>query len=321
MNEDEQDQDGPSITFALEEDPYQNSQLSGFGRDKSPVKDVKYRASEQQLLKEGKLGSSEFTARLRQASFGTFKGQAACLVVVKVDFAAKNRGWFRFRSATVEMEVSEADDDGDDDEEYAGPLVCTFYPELIRGHIQTAAETYGIKFEVPVPTPVPSGGLSAHWDIHTPHEGQHLIHGSLGGNPHNRVKWQLHENEVSKSGLYEQPVFAFVVRCREERGFLLGMTIRATTYGGFGIVGKGGARIMFTKAGLGGGDKGEGRLNGLTGGSATVGGKTWSNDVPTDHGPVNLQEVDLENLTQMRAALLGPQGPGGGQFTLSGLQS
>ncbi|KAK3172461.1 hypothetical protein OEA41_005783 [Lepraria neglecta] len=326
----DQDQDFPSLVFNLEEDPHLNSQLSHFGREKSPAKDVKYRPSEQQLLKEGKLGSSEFTARLQQASFGTFKGETACLVVIKVDFAAKNKGWFRFRRATIEMEVEEpslssakndevdeeVSSDDSDEAEYTGPLIRTFYPDLIRGHIQTAAETYNISFELPIPSPAPSGGLSAGWTVTSPRESHHLVHGFLVGSPETRVKWNMNENEISKGGLYEQPVFAIVVRYREEKGFVLGLRMRATTYGGLGVVGKGGARIKFMKTCKGGGD-GEGRMGGLTGGSVTVGGKTWNGNADSKSGSISLQEVDLELLTRMRSTLLGEQGPGGGQFDSS----
>ena len=337
MDEDtppKQDQDFPSLVFALEEDSHLNSQLSRFGRERSPTKDVKYRPSEQQLLKEGKLASSEFAARLQQASFGTFKGEPACLVVIKVDFAAKNKGWFRFRRATIEMEVEEPSlstertdgsneegySDDSDEGEYTGPLIRTFYPDLIRGHIQTAAETYNISFELPVPSPAPSGGLSAGWSITSPREGHHLVHGRLVGSPETRVKWSMNENEISKGGLYEQPVFAIVVRHREEKGFVLGLRMRATTCGGLAVVGRGGARIKFMKTSKRGED-GAGRMDGLAGGSVTVGGKTWNGNADSNFGSTSLQEVDLESLTRMRSTLLGEQGPGIGQLASSGLES
>lgn len=323
----DQEQDCPSLIFNLESDPHLNSQLSHFGRDKSPAKDVKYRPSEQQLLKEGKLGSSEFTARLQQASFGTFNGETACLVVIKVDFAVKNKGWFRFRRATIEMEVEETslsssknDDvdeesssDDSDEPEYTGPLIRTFYPDLIRGHIQTAAETYNISFELPIPSPAPSGGLSAGWKATSPRESHHLVQGFLVGSPETRVRWKLNENEISKGGLYEQPVFAVVVRYQEENGFVLGMRMTATTYGGLGVVGKGGARIKFMKTRKGG-ENGGGRMGGLTGGSVTVGGRTWNGNADPKSGSISLQEVDLELITRMRSKLLGEQGPGAGRL-------
>ena len=334
------DQELPSLSFTLEEDPHLNSQLSFFSRDSPPAKDVKYRPTEQQLLREGKLGSGEFTARLQQVRFGTFKGETACLVVVKVDFAAKNSGWLRFRRATIEMEVEEpvmtsgesggglaggneeqdSDDSDDSDEaEYTGPLIRTFYPDLIRGHIQTAAETYGIKFEVPIPSPVPSGGVSAGWSITAPREGHHLVLGRLVGSPETRVKWNMNENEVSKGGLYEQPVFAVVVRYREACGFVLGLRMSATTCGGLAVVGKGGARIRFTKASR---DVGEwvGKMDGLIGGSVTVGSRTWSNPANALAGSTSLQDVDLETITRMRSILLREQGPGYGESSLFGLQ-
>ena len=66
----------------------------------------------------------------------------------------------------------------------------------------------------------------------------------------------------------------------------------------------------------GGGD-GEGRMGGLTGGSVSVGGKTWNSDAKSKSGSTSLQEVDLELLTRMRSILLGEQGPGGGKLDSS----
>ena len=328
----EEEEELPSFAFALEEDPYGNSQLSGFNREKPTAKDVKYRSSEQQLLSEGKLGSSEIAARLQKAVFGICNDEPACLVIIKVDLASKSKGFFRFRRATLEIEVEEPptgpngeefDDDDDDDDntdaEYVGPLIHRFYPDLIRGHIQTAAEMYKISFEMPIPSPVPIGGASAGWSINSPREGQHLIQGFLVGNPATRVKWNMNENEVSKSGLFEQPTFAVVVRYREERGFTLGLRLRATTYGGLAVVGKGVSRIKFFKTNVGGKDENRARrLNGLSGGSVAVSGKTWGGDAVSQSGPANLQEVDLEYLTQMRATLLGGQGPGASHLGRSG---
>ena len=310
------DQDVPCLSFTLEEDPHLNAQLSRFSREPSPVKDVNYRRREQQLLNEGKHASGEFTARLQQARFGTFKGEPSCLVIIKVDFAAKNSGWARFRRATIEMEVEEPedsdddDDDDEDDDEEAGVLIRTFYPDLIRGHIQTAAETYGITFEVGAPAPVPAK-ISAGWGITSPREAHHLVHGLLGGTPETRVKWDMHENEVSKNGLYEQPVFAIIVSYREDRGFVLGMKMKATTYAGLAVRGKGGARIRFARRSEVAGKVGS-TLKGLSGGSVTVGSQTWSSKAEALADPENLQDIDLEGETQMRSNLLAKQGPGGG---------
>ena len=315
-----EDQDVPCLSFTLEEDPHLNAQLSYYNRESAPVKDVNYRPREQQLLKEGKRATGKFTARLQQARFGMFKGEPSCLVVIKVDFAAKNSGWARFRRATIEMEVEEPDDSGDDedddDDEDTGLLIRTFYPDLIRGHIQTAAEAYGITFEVGSAPPVPVG-VSAGWSITSPREGHHLVHGRLGV-PETRVSWDMHENEVSKDGLYEQPIFAIIVSYREDRGFVLGMKMQATTYPGFAMRGKGGARIRFAKISKGVG-KVASTMKGLSGGSVTVGGQTWSSVAAEALPyPENLQDIDLEGETKMRLNLLGEQGPGGGIVGLLG---
>ena len=116
------------------------------------------------------------------------------------------------------------------------------------GHIQTAAETYGLGFEVPISPPGLGAGISASWNITAPREGLHLIQGRLMGNPESRVSWIMNENEVSKGGIYEQPMFAVVVRHTHDRPFRMMLTIKATTCAGLPVTGKGGARIMFNPA-------------------------------------------------------------------------
>lgn len=181
--ESESESSGPSLTFSVLEDLNRKDQLFSFRKEPPPPSTVKaYRPSEQQLLREGKLGESGFSARLEHVKFGRFKDETACLIVVGVDFAPKNGGWFRFRNATVEVEFEEIvdgadngkngddnDDDDDDKEEeiYTGPLVLKYNPTLIRGHIQTAAETYGIKVHADIPAPVSVGGISAGWGMST----------------------------------------------------------------------------------------------------------------------------------------------------------
>ena len=233
------------ITFSVEEDINRKDQLFSFRKDQATAPAKDYYAKEQQLLQEGKLGSSEFSARLRKAVFGTFDGDPACLISFRVDFASAKKGWFRFRNATVEAEFEQCgeaahddddddgdDDDGDDDdeEEYTGPLIRKFYPELVRGHISSAAETYGLGFEVPL---LPMGGaaISAGYKITSPREGLHLIQGRLMGTPETRVKWTMNENEVTKGGIYEQPMFAVIVRHVQDQSFTMALKLKATTYG------------------------------------------------------------------------------------------
>lgn len=331
---------GPSLTFSVLEDPNRKDQLFSFRREPAPPSTVQsYRPSEQQLLREGKLGESQFSARLQQVKFGRFKGEAACLIVVRLDFAPRNSGWFRFRNATVEVEFEEFgdgggdgrngdddndddndDDDDDDDEEeddYAGPLVLKYYPDLIRGHIQTAAETYGIRVHANVPAPIEVGGISAEWGISTPREGLHLVHGRLVGSPETRVKWTMNENEITKSGIYEQPRFAVVVRYPEERGFVMTLGVKATTYAGLAVMGKGGSKIKFTKGKPKKVDETRGgTMPGLDGGSIAVEGQTWTAENVSAGALQDLEEVDLETLTKMKAVLLGKQGPGGGRGIL-----
>lgn len=230
----------PDLSFSVEEDLNRKDQLFTFRKEK-PISTTDYHAREQQLLQEGKLGSSEFAARLRQVIFGVYDGDPACLIVFRVDFASTKKGWFRFRNATVEAEfeesvgegggaASESDDDDEDEEEYLGPLIRKIYPELIRGHISSAAHTYGLGFEIPV-APIGGAGFAAEYKITAPREGLHLIHGRLVGSPETKVKWIMNENEVNKGGIYEQPMFAAIVRHAQDQSFTMSLKIKATTYG------------------------------------------------------------------------------------------
>lgn len=303
------EEDTPAdITFTLEEDPNRKDQLFSFRKDQGPAPTKDYHAKEQQLLQEGKLGNSEFSARLRKVLFGTFDGDPACLVLFRVDFASAKKGWFRFRNATVEAEFEQQDegevddeDDDEDEDEYSGPLILKFYPELVRGHISSAASTYGLGFEVPL---LPMGGaaISAGYKITSPREGLHLIHGRLTGNPETRVKWSMNENEVSKSGIYEQPMFAVIVRHGQDQPFTMALKLKATTYGGLPVTGKGGSRILFRPP----------SSPQTSTGSVEVGGNRKKASSRTEGDSIDLATVDLEALTQMRALLLSEQGPGGG---------
>ena len=319
-----EEEDEPELSFSLEEDANRKDQLFTF-RKEEPLPTKVYRPSEQQLLQEGKLGQAEISARLRKVTFSTYNSQPACLIVFRVEFATTKKGWVRFRNAAVEAEFEEAgigiesddidDVDEDDEDNYKGPLVLEYYPQLIRGHVHNAAETYGLGFEVPISPPVVGAGISASWNITAPREGLHLVHGRLMGSPETRVKWTMNENEVSKSGIYEQPMFAVVVRHEKEQPFTMRLKIKATTYGGVPVVGKGGSRILFTPARAVGqaGKKAPKATTRLVGGSFEVGDQRWMSSQEASSSPEYLETMDLEDLTQMRSSLLSKQGPGAGK--------
>jgi len=154
--------------------------------------------------------------------------------------------------------------------------VLRFYPDLIRGHIQHSAQTYGVKLYV---EPAAAGvGAEIGGSKTFLNEGQHLVQGRLVGSPETSVKWTINENAVTRSGIYQQPSFAVIVRYEIERGFAMKLAMRATTYGGLAIKGKKGPRIAF---------------------------KRGKNQMDTD-----LEKIDLEEKTNMRSVLLTNEGPG-----------
>ena len=153
-----------------------------------------------------------------------------------------------------------------------------FYPALIRGHIQHSVHTRGGKLYA---EPASIGvGLESGGSKTFRREGKHIIHGRLV-KAQRVVKWNINENEATKSGIYEQPSFAVIVRYGVERGFAMKLSMKATTFGTLAVKGKKASRIIFKK--------------------------------PDKHKDNDLERVDLEELTMMRAELLTKEGPGGGE--------
>lgn len=113
-------------------------------------------------------------------------------------------------------------------------------------------------------------------------EGKHIIHGRLI-KAQRIVKWTINENEATKSGIYEQPTFAIIVRYGIERGFAMKLGMKATTFGTLSVKGKKVSRIIF---------------------------KNSDKQMDSD-----LERMDLEELTMMRAELLAKEGPGGKEHT------
>ena len=97
-------EDELEFSINLEEDPVRSDELSRF------TVDEKYRATEQQILQDGKLGDAAISAYIKKATFGTFNGQAACLIHLGLDFCPKNgKSLFRFRSAKITIMFEEVD--------------------------------------------------------------------------------------------------------------------------------------------------------------------------------------------------------------------
>ena len=161
-----------------------------------------------------------------------------------------------------------------------------FYPKLIRGHIQHSVHTHGMKLYA---EPAALGlGAEIGGSTTFGREGKHLIKGRFIG-PQRGVRWNIDENEATKSGIYEQPSFAVIVRHGVERGFAMKLGMKATTYGNLAVKGKKGSRVIFKK--------------------------------PEKQMDSDLEKEDLEKLTKMRAELLAKEGPGGGERIQTGQDS
>ena len=157
---------------------------------------------------------------------------------------------------------------------FFGRWCCASTPSSSGGHIQTAAQKHGIKGYV---DPAAVGvGVEVGVEKTFVREG---LHGRMVGDQ-TGAKWSMAENEVTSSGIYEQPAFVVVVRYEPEKGFAMRLKVEASTYGGLAVRGKRRPRIIFRRGKL------------------------------PDRGV--LDGVDLEEMTGMRSKLLGKEGPGGG---------
>ena len=125
-------------------------------------------------------------------------------------------------------------------------------------------------------------GSEIGWSKTYSREGKHVIQGRKMRTAQPTVRWTIDENEAAKSGIYEQPSFAVIVRYRVDRSFTMKLEMEATMFGGLPVKGKKGSRIIFKQP----------------------------NDQKNNG---DLAKEDLEELTKMRANLLGKEGPGGGQ--------
>ena len=293
--------------LALDIDLDRNEQLTAWRGEKDDLQESEYRASEQQLLREGKLGDSRWDVRLSNVEFGSYDGGSACVVVLNISFNAKSQRWFRFRNARIEVEFgSVAEGDKTKEQSASSLLIRKWYPDLIRGHVQNVAQKYGFSISIPIPVPGAAGQTSANWNLTDPKEGVHLIHGSLIGNSQRVLRWQIQENPVTRGGIYEEPRLAIVISNTANLPFNITVFARATTFGGLPVRSKGGSRISISPPNK--------EHPGIVSQPASQ-NITNSNDEPSlaseqISAVKDLRNLDLEQLTGMRAALLGQQAPG-----------
>lgn len=290
-----------------------------------------YYPDEEQLLREGRLGQSDISARVGKVQFGTYQNQPACLLLIKVNFSPKNRNLFRFRNATVMVDFAEYESHNSSPQEHhvdagldlhekeirSGLKVRTFYPELIRGLVRSGSNNISFGVSAPL-SPAGTPTINSSFATTRPRDGYHVVQGSLTGpRPQTRVRWVISENEISKSGIYEQPRLAVIVQHAPGAKFTMSLDLKATTLAGWAVKGKGGATLKLDPNRQ----------------AVAVGGREWdttsasSNKNPPATPPpayestapgnenagrnlLDLGTIDLEGLTGMAAALLGASGPG-----------
>lgn len=298
--------EGPLLAYKLQVEDDEREQLSSLRKAPTPIT---YDSARQQCLAEGELGQSGFNARLKKVTFGTYLTQPACLIFITVNFQPSSpQGFRRFRKAVVELQFDDDDDDEVlkvakvDSKRYRGPLVAKVYPEVIVGRVTTAMEEYGFQLAAPLPAGL-SGGPSIGYSLSSPREGARLINGSPRGDPERRAVWTIHENSVAKDGIYP---LCNIATYEELRNFKLAVSIKATTFAGISIVGKGPSSILF----IPGSEFNRlptttsQSMTNLSGGSLSVSQKTFVPSAMTSVSSRDLEQDDLEALTGMSKMLL-----------------
>ncbi|KAL8773758.1 MAG: hypothetical protein Q9209_001526 [Squamulea sp. 1 TL-2023] len=102
----------------------------------------------------------------------------------------------------------------------------------------------------------------------------------------------------------------------------MALKIKAMTYGGLPVTGKGGSQIRFNplKAIQPSSRRQLKPTSRLTGGSFEFGGQEWISSGEPPEAPIDLDTIDLEAVTQMKHMLLSEQGPGAGPSIFPNLE-
>ena len=302
---DEDDNDVLELEYGLEIDSARTLQLGASSRqNKLPPQPTAYDDKRNQILSEGQLLSSKFIARLRRVIWGYFEAPSnpACLLVLEVNFKPKKYGgFFRYRDATVEVEFDDGEgdrqEDHDKEDDYSGPFVVKIYPEVITGKVKTAMEDFGFELGVnAAPVPLTASGK---YSFSGPKEGRSLVHGTVEGYLERSVDWKIRENDITNSGIEPRYTLAAIVVNPKSHVFNMVVRIEATTFANVPVKGRETSPIYFTPTA----NQGAPRPGGLV----TYGQRSYAPKLPNvaENESDDLNQIDLEALTQMNKTLLG----------------
>jgi hypothetical protein len=191
------------------------------------------REGKKQLF-EGNNGSARIQARLigTNVKFGTFDKKPACPILFGADFNAAFHHkslvsqWARFKHAiiTAGARVLEGDNPPAD----SVLRIVDFFPLLSRSHAEShkSIVDYARFSQYNVGRWWPNKNLVIDENF----ESQHKIHGILYGEDERQVVWTTQENAASASRLFDNLVFAIIIRYNEHQGFRLRVNITGMTY-------------------------------------------------------------------------------------------
>jgi hypothetical protein len=218
-------------------------------------------------LKEQQLGSSEYRNRVKShlheprplvaaydsryfyfhvhfssATYGLYRSEPACLVVLNLSFQKKRKSPSRFRGAEVDIEFRDAllvprataieDSDEEDEDDDLQPTVLDFEPRLYYGPVDVEKGSANAKAKLGLTPPggIAEMGIELGREFHFPEEGFFKAHGTLRDNPPSRVHLSLTENELRRNGIREEISVALIVRYIPERRFSARITVRADLF-------------------------------------------------------------------------------------------
>ncbi|OAA75067.1 hypothetical protein LEL_07055 [Akanthomyces lecanii RCEF 1005] len=181
-----------------------------------------------------------FHVHFSQATYGRYRSQPACLVVLSLSFQKKGRSFSRFQAADIDVEFrdaplarraghdnttggeektsgSGADSDSDseaaDDDDNLEPTVLDFEPRLFYGPVDVERGSAHATVKLGL---TPSGsltelGFEVGRKFYFPEEGFFKAHGTLRDNPPSRVRLCLSENSLRRNGIREEVSVALII--------------------------------------------------------------------------------------------------------------
>lgn len=182
-----------------------------------------------------KKGSYYFQVRFHHAQYGTYKGQDACLIVLKLSFQQYSSS--RFKSAELEVELEDAANlglnphAGDIDTTYR-PRILDYEPKLFQGPVSEVRGSTKVKLDLPISAPGGIIGITPgiSYTKESISESNFQIHGVIKETPPSKAHWVMREDNIRKNGIRSELSVVMVVNYTPKRRFAARVRFKADLF-------------------------------------------------------------------------------------------